>query len=105
MQIQVNTDNTIAGREDVVSFVEGVVQSKLAAVSGPITRIEVHLQDQNAAKAGADDKRCMIEARLEGRQPVAATNTADNIRSAVTGAVDKLRNVLDRELGKQRRTR
>ena len=105
MHIQVNTDNTIAGREDVVRFVEGVIASKLNAVSGPITRIEVHLQDQNAEKSGPDDKRCMIEARLEGRQPVSATNTADNLQSAITGAVDKMRNILDRELGKARERR
>lgn len=105
MQIQVNTDNTISGREDVQSFVEEVLHSKLGAVSGQITRVEVHLQDQNAEKSGPDDKRCMVEVRLEGRKPVSATHTADTIQSAVTGAVDKMRNVLDRELGKARARR
>lgn len=105
MHIQVNTDNTISGREDVVRFVEEVITSKLNAVSGSITRIEVHLQDQNADKSGPDDKRCMVEARLEGRQPVTATNTADTLQSAITGAVDKMRNLLDRELGKARARR
>lgn len=105
MHIQVNTDNTIEGREDVIRFVTGVVESKLGAVSGPITRIELHLQDQNAAKSGPDDKRCLVEARLEGRQPVVAEATAATIQSAVTGAVDKLRNVLDREIGKARERR
>ena len=105
MHIQVNTDNNIAGREDVVRFVEGVLESKLGPVSGAITRIEVHLQDQNADKSGPDDKRCMVEARLQGRQPVSATDTADNLQSAVTGAVDKLRNVLDRAIGKAREHR
>lgn len=105
MQIQVNTDNNIAGREDVVRFVESVLESKLGAVSSQITRIEVHLQDQNAEKSGPDDKRCMVEARLEGRQPVTATATSDTIQSAVTAAVDKMRNILDRELGKQRARR
>ncbi|MFN7002671.1 MAG: HPF/RaiA family ribosome-associated protein [Roseinatronobacter sp.] len=105
MHIQVNTDNTISGREDVTSFVEGVIQSKLGAVSGSITRVEVHLQDQNAEKKGPDDKRCLIEVRLEGRQPVSTTDTSDNLQSAITGAVDKMRNLLDRELGKARNRR
>lgn len=105
MQIQVNTDNTIAGREDVVRFVESVITSKLGAVSSAITRVEVHLQDQNADKNGPDDKRCMVEVRLENRQPVSATNTADNLQSAVTGAVDKMRNILDSEIGKMRARR
>ena len=105
MQIQVNTDNNIAGREDVVRFVEGVIVSKLGAVSGAITRVEVHLQDTNAEKSGPDDKRCVVEVRLENRQPLSATNAAATIQSAVTGAVDKMRNVLDTELGKQRARR
>ena len=105
MQIQVNTDNTIAGREDVVRFVEEVLGSKLGAVSSAITRIEVHLQDQNADKHGPDDKRCMVEVRLQGRQPVSTTNTADNLQSAIIGGVDKMRNLLDRELGKARARR
>ncbi|MCC5985400.1 MAG: HPF/RaiA family ribosome-associated protein [Rhodobacteraceae bacterium] len=102
MRIQVNTDNTIQGRSDVTAMVEEILRSKLAAVSSTITRIEVHLQDQNAQKSGPDDKRCMVEARLEGLAPLSATHAADNIRSAVSGAVDKLRNVIDSELGKLR---
>lgn len=105
MRIQVNTDNTIQGRSDVTAMVEEILRSKLAAVSSTITRIEVHLQDQNAQKSGPDDKRCMVEARLEGLAPLSATDAADNIRSAVSGAVDKLRNVIDSELGKLRQRR
>jgi hypothetical protein len=102
MQIQVNTDNTIQGREDVIRFVTGVVQSKLGAVSSHITRIEVHIGDENRGKHGPDDKRCMVEARLENRKPVAVHHAADTIQSAVTGAVDKMRNALDSDLGKMK---
>jgi len=105
MQIQVNTDNNIHGRDDVVRHVEGVVQSKLGAVAAHITRVEVHLQDENAAKGGPDDKRCMVEVRLEGRAPIAATHNAGTIPSAVSGALDKMRNALDSELGKLRKHR
>ncbi len=100
MHIQVNTDNAIQGREDVISFVEGVIQSKLGAVSSHITRIEVHITDENGPKHGPEDKRCMVEARLQSRQPTAVSHTADSIQGAVTGAVDKMRNALDRDLGK-----
>ena len=102
MQIQVNTDNTIQGREDVIRFVTGVIESKLGAVASHITRIEVHIGDENRGKSGPDDKRCMVEARLENRKPVAVHHASDNIQSAVTGAVDKMRNALDRDLGKMK---
>jgi len=105
MHIQVNTDNTIQGREDVIRLVTGVVQSKLGAVSAHITRIEVHIGDENAGKHGPNDKRCVVEARLENRQPTAVHHAADTIQGAVTGAVDKMRNALDRDLGKMKARR
>ena len=42
----------------------------------------------------------MIEARLEGMQPVAVTNHADSIEKAVKGATEKLKAALDTVLGK-----
>lgn len=100
MQIQVNTDHNIQGHDDVTRFVEGVVTSKLGAVAAHLTRVEVHLGDESSSRKTADDKRCMVEARPEGRAPLAVTHHGETIQSAVTGAVDKMRNMLDRELGK-----
>lgn len=36
-----------------------------------ISRVEVHLSDEDGKKGGQNDKRCMMEARLDGRQPAA----------------------------------
>ncbi len=102
MHIQVNTDNTIDGGSDLIATIEGIARSKLGAVASQVTRVEVHLRDENAQKGGADDKRCMAEARPEGRAPVAVTHNADTVESAAVGALDKLRSALDRELGKRR---
>lgn len=100
MHIQINTDRNIQGHEDVDRFVSGVIESKLGAVSAHLTRVEVHLGDESAARKTGDDKRCVIEARPEGRAPLAVTHHGRTIQSAVTGAVDKMRNMLDSELGK-----
>jgi len=82
MFIQVNTDHSIQSHEDVTRFVEEVVNSKLRALSGRITRVEVHLGDENAQKGGADDKRCMVEARIEGRPPTAVTHHDETLKKA-----------------------
>jgi hypothetical protein len=42
----------------------------------------------------------MIEARLEGRQPIAVTNQADTHDQAVSGAIDKLAACLDTIINK-----
>lgn len=100
MKVQLNTDKNIHGDEALASHVETVVDSALGRFRSQITRIEVHLSDINAGKSGAADKRCVMEARLEGRPPVVATDDADTVGAAVSGAVGKLQRLLDSSLGK-----
>lgn len=90
MKIQINTDNNIQGREELVERYTKDVESALANVSKHVTRVEVHLSDENADKSGQHDKRCMIEARLEGRQPIAVTEDAATLDLAVHGACHKM---------------
>ncbi len=101
MQIQVNTDNNIEGREEVIRSVEERARSKLAAVARHITRVEIHVGDVNAPKGGPDDIRCMAEARPENRGPIAVTHHDETLTKAVGGALDKLRAALDSDLGKR----
>jgi hypothetical protein len=46
--------------------------------------------------------RCMMEARLEGRQPLAVTHHAQTLGQAVDGAADKLCRLIDSTLGRLR---
>jgi ribosome-associated translation inhibitor RaiA len=62
--------------------------------------VEVHLSDENGAKSGQQDQRCMLEARLEGRQPVSVTDHAATLEQAVDGAAHKLARLLDSRLGR-----
>lgn len=98
MHIQINTDGNIEGREELANHVKGVVEGALSRFSDRITRVEVHLSDQNGDKSGQDDKRCMMEARLEGRQPTAVTHQAASLGDAVDGAADKLKRSLESTL-------
>jgi len=103
MQIQINTDPNIAGHEALATQVSGVVESALSRLSDYITRVEVHLSDENSDKKGGnDDIRCMMEARLEGRQPIAVTHQAATMDQAVDGAADKLARLIESTLGRLR---
>jgi ribosome-associated translation inhibitor RaiA len=99
MKIQVNTDASIEGREALAAHVSGVVEHALHRFQDHLTRIEVHLSDQNGNKGGPD-KRCVMEARLEGRPPIAATDEAATLHQATRGAVDKLVRMIDSQLGR-----
>ena len=102
MQIQINTDHNIAGREALTAYVSTVVESAVSRISDHITRVEVHLSDENGAKSGPDDMRCVMEARLEGRQPVAVTQQATTLEEAVAGAAEKLARLVEGTLGRLR---
>jgi len=100
MKIQVNTDHNIHGREAMIEQTEAVVESTLGHLAEHITRVEVHLSDENAQKGGSTDKRCMMEARLEKHQPIAVTDEAESLDEAIDGAAQKLKRLLDHTLSR-----
>ncbi|SEN13502.1 HPF/RaiA family ribosome-associated protein [Nitrosomonas marina] len=102
MQIQINTDRNIEGREVLSNHVMAMVEHGLDRFSEQLTRVEVHISDENSEKGGSNDKRCVIEARIENRQPVAVTHQDADLDAAVRGAVDKLKNMMSSMLGKQK---
>jgi len=102
MQIQINTDHNIQGYESAAATVREKVKHALARYSSHITRVEVHLGDENASKRGGDDKRCMMEARLDGRPPIAVTQQAATLDAAMDGAAAKLERSIDSMLGRLR---
>jgi ribosome-associated translation inhibitor RaiA len=101
MQIQVNTDHSTDGRERVAEYVRTVVEAAVNHHSTQITRIEVHLADENGAKAGNDDKRCTMEARVQKRPPIAVTHRANTLNEAIGGAAGKLKRSIEHELARQ----
>ncbi|WP_322628306.1 HPF/RaiA family ribosome-associated protein [Halothiobacillus sp.] len=102
MKIQINTDNNIAGSEELAKQAEATVESTLGHLAEHITRVEVHLSDENSNKGGSHDKRCLMEARLEGHQPIAVSDEAESIGQAIDGAAEKLKKSLDHTLGRLR---
>ncbi|MGK0266917.1 MAG: ribosome-associated translation inhibitor RaiA [Maricaulis sp.] len=105
MQIQINTDENIGGSEALSAKVSAAVRSRLDRFSQHITRIEVHLSDENGDKTGGADKRCLMEARLEGRQPEVVSEQAATLEAAYSGAAKKLQRVLKTTLGKLKRVK
>jgi ribosomal subunit interface protein len=100
MIVQLNTDKNIEGTAGLETFVSEKVNSGLKHFVENITRIEVHLSDQNADKGGSDDIHCKIEARLEGVQPVIVVGKSGSKEKALDEAVDKMKAKLGTVMGK-----
>ena len=105
MQILVNTDDNIEGTDALIAQVEADVRDALSRFSDQITRVEVHLSDENAGKGGSDDQRCMIEVRPTGQAPMAVTDQGASIHEASAGALAKMISKLESGFGRQNNTK
>lgn len=100
MDVQINTANNIDGREALTRQLEETVRARLSRFSDRLTRVEVHVGDENGDRAAGDDKRCVIEARPAGRAPISVTEQAGSIDQAASGALGKMTTALERDFGK-----
>jgi ribosome-associated translation inhibitor RaiA len=100
MTIQINTDKTLNGEKRRCDFFSSQISEALERFESQITRIEVHLKDESGRKDGFNDISCLLEARIEGRKPIAITNQANTMDIAVTGAIAKIKTSIESILGK-----
>jgi ribosome-associated translation inhibitor RaiA len=100
MIIQLNTDNNLTVHAEFSDKLKDLLSEELSRFSEHITRLEVHLSDENGHKQGQNDKKCLLEAKVEGRPPVAVTAGANDYELAVDGAVGKLKSSLDTIFGR-----
>lgn len=100
MTILFNTDKSLTLHEDFRNKLSNHLSEKLNRFTEHITRLEIHLSDENSHKTGPNDKKCLLEARVEGRPPVAVTATAQNYELAVDAAIDKIKSSLDTIFGR-----
>ena len=100
MNIQVNTDHNIKGSAELNAYVTNSLSESFARFKVAITRIEVHLSDENGGKTAGNDKRCLLEARVSNHQPIVVSHHAETIHQAIDRASEKLLRALDTMVGK-----
>lgn len=92
--IEVRASSSVRGSATLDKHVEDVVSRALAHFAARLTRIDVHLTDENADKKGLNDKRCQIEARPASRKPLSTSATAATVEQALVSAVGKMKRKL-----------
>jgi hypothetical protein len=103
MQVLFNSDSSVMGTENVAERIEAQVRDKLARFADRLTRVEIHVRDENGPKHGADDKACTIEARPRGARAIGVTEYASKVDDAARLAANTLAERLDRFFGKESR--
>jgi len=102
MKVQINTDKNVEGSDRQDVYFSSEIERVLSRFDDKITRIEVHFGDENSAKFGLNDKRCLIEARPANLQAIAVTEHAETIEKAFNGALEKIKKVLNTTFDKQK---
>ncbi|MCR9173983.1 MAG: HPF/RaiA family ribosome-associated protein [bacterium] len=102
MTIQFNTDKNIHGSETLEAEIKSKVKQGLEYYDQHVSRVEIHLSDQNSHKTGGDDIQCTLEARIEGAQPIAVTSKDGDKGKAVDLAIKKMKAALETRVGKMK---
>ena len=102
MLVQINTDRNIEGSTEMIEHFTALLKERLGRFEENITRLEVHLSDENAARDAGDDKKCVLEVRLKGKDPVVISTLESTIHKSVKSAADKMFLTLEKQLRKSR---
>lgn len=106
MQVLLNTDPNVDGRQAMSDHLEAVVKDAMHRFGEHVTRVEAHIADVNSqAKGSDDDIQCTLEARLAGLEPVVVKDHAGNAHQAINGAAGKLQRAVGSLLAKHDRKR
>jgi len=100
MQVQVNSDNSVDINDGFKTAVGAQIKKSFARFDGRLTRVELHFNDLNGDKGGTVDKRCLLEVRPAGLDPVVVTNRGATVDEAYKGAIRKMTRKLSTIFGR-----
>jgi hypothetical protein len=90
MRVNVMTFRGLSG-EQFLHDIEQRVQTDLVRFGGRISQVEVLLMDDEER---ADDKSCIIEARMSGLAPIAVQAHAHSFEKAVDKGAEKIEEMI-----------
>jgi len=105
MIIQINTGENLENNARTKEYYSDLVNENLDRFTEYLTRVEVHMADVNAGKSGPADKKCTIEARMSGRDPIAVTAQDEKVEKAFNAALGKVKASMTTIVGKMQEKR
>lgn len=102
MHIQVNSNHSIDLDEATIRTITEAVRPALQRFSSDISGVDIYVNDENAEKGGAADKRCLMEARVPGFDRVAVSDASSDLLLACRRTSQKLGRAIGHRLDKAR---
>ncbi|MEZ6235024.1 MAG: HPF/RaiA family ribosome-associated protein [Phycisphaerales bacterium] len=81
--------------------VRASVEGELSRFAERLTRVEVHLSDNNAAKSGPGDKAVVLEARPRGLDPIVVKDAGSDLYEIAREASRKMARALERDFDRR----
>lgn len=100
MQIQINSGSSISMHPALTESIKADLHNFLERFDKRLTRVEVHLSDENGKKSGPNDKRCLLEVRSRSHRILTVKDQSSDIQSAVSGAAGKMERLLETTFSK-----
>ncbi len=102
MEVLINSDNNVESTVDFKNYFREDLKSSLSRFDNYVTRYEVFFSDESSNKETVNDHKCVIEARMKGRNPERVSDNGNTPKEAFDGAISKIKVVLDRVVDQQR---
>jgi len=96
MEIQVSTDRALRGGRELAAFVGYEIVAGLGACADRVISALVELTEDRPTTDSPARLRCQLEVRPHGHAPVIVSRLASDGDTAVRGAVEDMRHVLER---------
>ncbi len=105
MKVRIDHDDHVRASQERSGEIEQLVHAHLGRFGELITSVQVHLSDENGPRVTPGDRRCLMEARLAGREPIVVRHRADSVKQAVSGAASRLERAIDESRDRRRHAR
>lgn len=102
MLIQINTDRNIENSAALIAHLSEIIKEEISRYDEHITRVDVHLSDENGSKNTGDDKKCVLETKIKSGNPLVVTVVEATVHQAVKAAAEKVGLLLEKSLEKRR---
>ncbi len=103
MTIQFNSDSKLTVHENFKIKLTDLLLKELKRYSDQLTLLKVYLSDEHGKENVLNNKSCLLEAHIKGRQPIASTSGQSTHELAVKEASGKLKSSLEKIFSKMQR--
>jgi ribosome-associated translation inhibitor RaiA len=102
MQVQINSDNTIAMHNNLSDSIGSYINNVLQRFEPYLTRVDVHLTGENTRTPdrGPIETRCLLEVRPKHHTPLVTSSESNDIDTAFSAAAAKMHRLLENTFGR-----